>query len=83
MSGSLVAIQTGWTASSVSAVLLTLQAAGVVYLSSARVDGLAGTWAALEATGHRVALADMACELTDFGRSLLDRIEEEGNQEVG
>lgn len=76
----LVAMETGWTPSSVSAVLLALQVAGVVYLSSTIVGGSGTPYADLRASSHRVSLSEIGCELTDFGRALLDRIKQEDSQ---
>jgi len=76
--GASVALELGWPASSVTSVLLTLQAAAAIYLSPTQIDGGSATWATAMDLGARVDLGDLACELTNFGERMLVRIERAG-----
>lgn len=67
-------VRLGWPNPSVISTLLTLQASGLVYLTSTRGDG-GGTWSALGSVGKHVDLSTYMVELTDFGLLILQRAE--------
>ena len=65
----------GWQNPSIISTLLTLQASGLVYLTSTTGAGQ-GTWAALESVGNHVDLSAYMVELTDFGLLIVQRAEQ-------
>ena len=67
-------VRLGWSSPSVISTLLTLQASGLVCLTSTTgING--GTWSTLESVGKHVDLSTYMVELTDFGLLILQRAE--------
>ena len=68
-------LRLGWLNPSVISTLLTLQAAGLVYMTSSTGGG-GGTWGAVASAGRHVDLSTYMVELTDFGLLILQRAEQ-------
>lgn len=77
-----LAARVGWPRRSVTSVLLTLQSVAAALLTSTTIDG--GTAAAFrELLRERkpLELDEMACEITDFGAFLVERLKESDSEE--
>lgn len=72
-----IAARFEWPQSSVTAVLLTLQSESCAILSSARVDGGGATYRDLMTVREPIDLAEMSCEITDFGARVVNGLSNE------
>jgi hypothetical protein len=72
----MISARLDWPSRSVTSVLLTLQSVAAALLTTNSVDGGGATWQDLMRVREPVQLGDMACEITDFGAYLIDRLHE-------
>jgi hypothetical protein len=79
----MIAARLNWPSRSVTSVLLTLQSVAAALLTTNRIDGGGPTYQDLMRVREPVQLEDMACEITDFGAHLIDRLNQANASDAG